>query len=51
MKKIIGNVIFAIICIWLVYAAVSYIDILAHNLTEGSDISAWNVVKILERIN
>ena len=51
MKKIIGNVMFAIICIWLVYATASYIDILAHNLTEGSDISAWNVVKILEKIN
>lgn len=51
MKKIIGNIVFAIMCIWLVYAAVSYIDILAHNLTEGSDISAWNVVKILEEIN
>lgn len=49
--EIIGNVIFAIICVWLAYAAASYIDILAHNLTEGSDISAWNVVKILEKIN
>lgn len=28
MKKIIGNVIFAIICVWLVYATASYIDIL-----------------------
>lgn len=47
MIKFIEFILALIAFVFIVWFAISYIDIVAHNLSKGSELPSWNIIRIL----
>ena len=50
MIKFIEFILALIAFVFIVWFAISYLDIVAHNLSKGSELPSWNIFKILLNI-
>ena len=50
MIKFIEFILALIAFVFIVWFAISYFDIVAHNLSKGSELPSWNIFKILLNI-